>query len=100
MLTLLEAFVYDPLVDWAVAEDTIAGGTSHVVADISAHRNRSIIAEKDMHNIGSAYRATEVAFGLDSIHARKQMHDEITRDTLIIQFTELKPDWIQNRSVL
>lgn len=89
LLTLLEAFVYDPLVDWAVAEDTI-GGTNE-----ASNRHRQLAGEKDRHI--NAFGATEMAFGIET--ARKQMQDEITRDTLIIQFNELKPDWLQNRSV-
>lgn len=93
LLTLLEAFVYDPLVDWAVAEDTIGGANDTA----TSNRNRAI-GERDRHHIGSnAIGATEMAFGIET--ARKQMQDEITRETLIIQFTELKPDWLQNRSV-
>lgn len=99
LLTLLEAFVYDPLVDWAVAEDTI-GGTNEATSN---QRHHTAMAEKDRHNItlttttAAALGATEMAFGIET--ARKQMQDEVTRDTLIIQFTELKPDWLQNRSV-
>lgn len=93
LLTLLEAFVYDPLVDWAVAEDTIGGGND--TATPNRHRT---VGERDRQHIGTtAFGATEMAFGIET--ARKQMQDEITRDTLIIQFTELKPDWLQNRSV-
>lgn len=95
LLTLLEAFVYDPLVDWAVAEDTIAGS---VAIDVSSNRHRSII-DKDRINLTSAYSTTyDMAFGIEQ--ARKQIQDVVTRDTLIIQFTEIKPDWIQNRSVM
>lgn len=99
LLTLLEAFVYDPLVDWAVAEDTITGGAGHVITDITSHRNR-MATEKPLHNIDSAQQAAEAVLGFDSIHARKQMKNELTREALIIQFTEIKPDWIQNRLVL
>lgn len=91
LLTLLEAFVYDPLVDWAVAEDTI-GGTN----EAASNRHR-VISERDRQNPATAFGATEMAFGIET--ARKQIQDEVTRDTLIIQFTELKPDWLQNRSV-
>lgn len=105
LLTLLEAFVYDPLVDWAVAEDTIGGGNETAT---SSNRHRTIGGggERDRHHIGgtttntattTAFGATEMAFGIET--ARKQMQDEFNRDTLIIQFTELKPDWLQNRSV-
>lgn len=95
LLTLLEAFVYDPLVDWAVAEDTIAGS---VAIDVISSRHRTTI-DKDRINLASAYGTTyDMAFGIEQ--ARKQIQDVVTRDTLIIQFTEIKPDWIQNRSVL
>lgn len=92
LLTLLEAFVYDPLVDWAVAEDTIDGANEAV-----SNQRHHAMTERDRHNISTAFGATEMAFGIET--ARKQMQDEVTRDTLIIQFTELKPDWLQNRSV-
>lgn len=91
LLTLLEAFVYDPLVDWAVAEDTI-GGTN----EAASNRHRAI-SERDRQNTATVFGATEMAFGIET--ARKQIQHEVTRDTLIIQFTELKPDWLQNRSV-
>lgn len=99
LLTLLEAFVYDPLVDWAVAEDTVGGGNETSTSS-SRHRAVGGGGERDRHHIGgtaTAFGATEMAFGIET--ARKQMQDEFTRDTLIIQFTELKPDWLQNRSV-
>ena len=97
LLTLLEAFVYDPLVDWAVAEDTAIGGGANEATTSSSNRHRQMANEKDRHNNVVAMGATEMAFGIET--ARKQMQDEFTRDTLIIQFTELKPDWLQNRSV-
>lgn len=110
LLTLLEAFVYDPLVDWAVGEDTIATSNNATI-DGAANRNRSILMVADKGNalpavtkdhrlnIGAAYGASEVAFGIESLQTRKQIQDEVTRDTLAIQFTEIKPEWIQNRSV-
>lgn len=110
LLTLLEAFVYDPLVDWAVGEDTISTANNAAI-DGTNNRNRSLLMVSDKTNaltsitkdhrlnIGSAYGATEVAFGIETMQARKQIQDEITRDTLAIQFTEIKPEWIQNRSV-
>lgn len=71
LLTLLEAFVYDPLVDWAVGED---GDGALAV---------------------SAYGGD--ALGGDLRHARKQLEQEVTRDTLAIRFTEIKSDWTKNR---
>lgn len=71
LLTLLEAFVYDPLVDWAVGED---GAGDLAVA---------------------AYGGE--ALGGELRQARKQLEKEVTRDTLAMKFTEIKPDWIHNR---
>lgn len=76
LLTLLEAFVYDPLVDWAVGEDNATGGLANLGAG----------GEK-----GAGNTSTELTA------ARKQLELEVTRDTLTIRFTEIKPDWIQNR---
>lgn len=73
LLTLLEAFVYDPLVDWAVGEDG-AGGLA-----VSAYGGE--------------------ALGGELRQARKQLEREVTRDTLAIRFTEIKNDWTQNRLV-
>lgn len=76
LLTLLEAFVYDPLVDWAVGEDTATGGLANLGAG----------TEKGASNVTNELTA-----------ARKQLEREVTRDTLAIRFTEIKADWTQNR---
>jgi serine/threonine-protein kinase SMG1 len=76
LLTLLEAFVYDPLVDWAVGEDNATGGLA----------NLGTGAEK-----GSSNATTDLTA------ARKQLEREVTRDTLAVRFTEIKTDWTQNR---
>lgn len=126
LLTLLEAFVYDPLVDWAVGEDTItttstnelnavanasyknriyfAGAGSHV-GNVNSGNNNSN-TNKDRPGIvgggggsNTSYNATEAVFGNDMKQARKQLEHELTRDTLVMHFAEIKPDWLQNRSV-
>lgn len=76
LLTLLEAFVYDPLVDWTIAEDSATGGLA---------------------NLGSGEKGSNATSDLTA--ARKQLEREVTRDTLAIRFTEIKNDWIQNRYV-
>lgn len=76
LLTLLEAFVYDPLVDWAVGEDSATGGLANL-------------------GTGSEKGSTNANNELQS--ARKQLEREVTRDTLAIRFTEMKTDWLQNR---
>lgn len=78
LLTLLEAFVYDPLVDWQNTEESATGGLANLGA----------AADKGTSNINSANELTA---------ARKQLEREVTRDTLAIRFTEIKTDWIQNR---
>ncbi|XP_058442712.1 serine/threonine-protein kinase Smg1 [Malaya genurostris] len=73
LLTLLEAFVYDPLVDWAVSEDVGAAGFA-----VSTYGNR-----EGFHN--------------DLHHAKKQLEREVNRDTLAIRFSEVKSEWSHNR---
>ena len=75
LLTLLEAFVYDPLIDWAIGEDNNATGG---LANISG-------GEKGNSSAGEISAA------------RKLLEREVTRDTLAIRFTEIKNDWTQNR---
>lgn len=73
LLTLLEAFVYDPLVDWAISED---GGTAGFA--VSTYGNRE-------------------GFNSDLREAKKQLEREVNRDTLAIRFSEIKPGWNRNR---
>lgn len=71
LLTLLEAFVYDPLVDWAIGED---GAGALAVA---------------------AYGGE--ALGGELRQAHRQIEHEVTRDTLALRFTEIRPEWMANR---
>ncbi|XP_055526666.1 serine/threonine-protein kinase Smg1 isoform X2 [Wyeomyia smithii] len=73
LLTLLEAFVYDPLVDWAVTED---GGAAAFA--VSTYGNRE-------------------GFNSELQLAKKQLEREVNRDTLAIRFSEIKTEWNQNR---
>jgi serine/threonine-protein kinase SMG1 len=80
LLTLLEAFVYDPLVDWTIAEDSATGGLANLGgAGGGAGGDKGVGATGDL------------------TAARKQLEREVTRDTLAIRFTEIKNDWLQNR---
>lgn len=74
LLTLLEAFVYDPLVDWAIGEDSATSGLT---------------------NLGGTDKGNATTGDLTA--ARKLLEREVTRDTLAIRFTEIKNDWTQNR---
>jgi serine/threonine-protein kinase SMG1 len=80
LLTLLEAFVYDPLVDWTIAEDSATGGLANLGGAAGGAGG-----EKGVNTTG------------DLTAARKQLEREVTRDTLAIRFTEIKNDWLQNR---
>lgn len=104
LLTLLEAFVYDPLVDWAVGEDTIGATTNANVVDVSsalpsaAPPSSNRIGNRQLAiGVNSNVSASSVAIDDDARH--KQISNELTRDALAIQFAEIKPEWIQNRSV-
>ncbi|KAG5682801.1 hypothetical protein PVAND_012129 [Polypedilum vanderplanki] len=76
LLTLLEAFVYDPLVDWAIGEDNATSGLAN------------------LNTGGGAEKGSTTG---DLTTARKLLEREVTRDTLAIRFTEIKNDWLQNR---
>lgn len=71
LLTLLEAFVYDPLVDWTT------GGTTGVTT-------------------AGGGGAISVA-GAGGRAARRRMEREVTRDMLAVRFSEIRPEWKGNR---
>lgn len=73
LLTLLEAFVYDPLVDWAISEEA---GTA--AFSVSTYDNRD-------------------GFNTELYQAKKQLEREVNRDTLAIRFSEIKSEWNRNR---
>lgn len=70
LLTLLEAFVYDPLVDWTTG-GTTAGGAGG----------------------GGAIAVT----GTGGRAARRRMEREVTRDMLAVRFSEIRPEWKSNK---
>lgn len=71
LLTLLEAFVYDPLVEWAIGE------------------------EKSGALAVAAYGGE--ALGDELRQAHLQMEHEVMRDTLNLRSTEMRPEWMRNR---
>lgn len=102
LLTLLEAFVYDPLVDWAV-EDTIGATNNANVVDASS-ATAAVAASNRIGNRQLAFGANSISAAtatvtIDDDARHKQIPNELTRDALAIQFAEIKPEWIQNRSV-
>ncbi|CAI6351779.1 unnamed protein product [Macrosiphum euphorbiae] len=70
LLTLLEAFVYDPLIDWTPGNET--GYTGAVYGG-----GRSIVMENRLN--------------------RRQLEKEITLAMLNVRITEAKFDWLSNR---
>lgn len=85
MLTLLEAFVYDPLVDWAVGEDmTTAGGLVNLGTSAAVSTTTT---EKGATNNAKLLLTA----------ACKQLDHEVARDTLGIRLSEMKSEWMQNR---
>lgn len=77
LLTLLEAFVYDPLVDWTVGADW--GGVGYT---------------------GAFYGGDEGAVtGAQQKQSRREMERDITNDMFCIRVAEAKVTWLDNRSV-
>lgn len=72
LLTLLEAFVYDPLVDWAVSEhgDGVGGLPINAYNGVNLDKNLRLV---------------------------KQLDYEINRDKLMVRFIEVTPKWLINR---
>lgn len=68
LLTLLEAFVYDPLVDWRAGADTS-------IASYGACQARA--------------RCTGVG--------RKQLEQELTRAMFAVRTAEMRVEWLANR---
>ncbi|XP_053678248.1 serine/threonine-protein kinase Smg1 [Anopheles nili] len=87
LLTLLEAFVYDPLVDWAIGEE-IGSGLPMTATDITV--STAAAASNAPGSVATRYISL----------AKKQLDREVTRDTLAVRFAECRADWFQNRDEL
>ncbi|CAH1794898.1 unnamed protein product [Owenia fusiformis] len=74
LLTLLEAFVYDPLVDWTTGNE--AGYT------------------------GAFYGGGQGAQGNENRQSKKEMEREITQSMFSIRVAEMKAQWLKNREDL
>ncbi|XP_034250537.1 serine/threonine-protein kinase SMG1 [Thrips palmi] len=70
LLTLLEAFVYDPLIDWTTGNE--AGYA------------------------GAVYGGGQ-AITLESKQSHKELEREVTRTMFSIRVVEMRADWLQNR---
>lgn len=79
LLTLLEAFVYDPLVDWTISDD---GGSTR---GTSAHTAAIMIASLNS-------RESQLSPN-DTSKIRKHEVD-LSRQTLALRVSEVKPTWM------
>lgn len=68
LLTLLEAFVYDPLVDWTVGNEVLAGTSFGALGANSTTRQ-----------------------------SRKDLEKEVTVSMFNVRCTEMKADWMANK---
>lgn len=68
LLTLLEAFVYDPLVDWRA-------GAENAIASYGACQARA--------------RCTGIG--------RKQLERELTKEMFAVRASEMRAEWLTNR---
>uniref|UniRef100_A0A182T9N4 PI3K/PI4K catalytic domain-containing protein n=1 Tax=Anopheles maculatus TaxID=74869 RepID=A0A182T9N4_9DIPT len=89
LLTLLEAFVYDPLVDWAIGEE-IGSGLPMTATDITVSTAAAASNAPGIGQGASRYIS----------QAKQQLDREVTRDTLAVRFAECRNDWYQNRDDL
>ncbi|XP_073834492.1 serine/threonine-protein kinase Smg1 [Musca autumnalis] len=84
LLTLLEAFVYDPLVDWTISDD---GSTTRAT---SAH-NAAIM-------ISSLASSKETHLSPKDMLESKKYDVEWSRQSLIAKIAEVKPVWLKYRN--
>uniref|UniRef100_A0A182QW22 non-specific serine/threonine protein kinase n=1 Tax=Anopheles farauti TaxID=69004 RepID=A0A182QW22_9DIPT len=87
LLTLLEAFVYDPLVDWAIDEE-IGVGLPMTAAGIT------------VTTVAAASNAPGIVATRYISQAKKQLDREVTRDMLKVRLDEIRPDWQMNKGEL
>lgn len=84
LLTLLEAFVYDPLVDWTISDD----GTTTVSRGTSAHNAANIIASLDINSTTQHLSPKE-------LYKNRKLEVDLSRQTLALRITEIKPAWLK-----
>ncbi|XP_037824914.1 serine/threonine-protein kinase Smg1 [Lucilia sericata] len=87
LLTLLEAFVYDPLVDWTVSDD----GTTTVSRRTTAHSAANIIASLDTNT-------TAQHLSPKSLYNNKKQEVDLSRQTMALRITEIKPTWMKYKN--
>ncbi|XP_039962774.1 serine/threonine-protein kinase Smg1 [Bactrocera tryoni] len=96
LLTLLEAFVYDPLVDWTVSDD----GTTTVARATSAHAAALSLNALDAVAAGVQKEGNTKPNGPTDEATQRKPTWEYTRQSLEVRLHELKPFWTQYRDDL
>lgn len=91
LLTLLEAFVYDPLVDWAIGEGE---GGAAAAATTAGHAGHAAANSANGALAVSAFGGERLGSELREAH--KQLEHEVSRDTKALRLAELRPDWLKN----
>lgn len=95
LLTLLEAFVYDPLVDWAVNEDGVA----------SARRTSANLAATCITALGNSFISTykntlrmpNNASGKDLLKHNKLEMEMLSKQNISFLYEDIKPRWIKHK---
>lgn len=67
LLTLLEAFVYDPLIDWTVGGEVLAGTSFGISSNMNTRQSK------------------------------KDLEKEMTLSMFNVRCTEMKVDWNENK---
>ncbi|XP_035788930.1 serine/threonine-protein kinase Smg1-like isoform X2 [Anopheles albimanus] len=110
LLTLLEAFVYDPLFDWAVSEEA-AGGPAPTATEITvstmsvASTAAAAAAAAAAASASAASMVTKPTVG-GTVGAgvigrsKRQLEREVTRDALAVRCAECRAEWQHNRDEL
>ncbi|XP_075154551.1 serine/threonine-protein kinase Smg1 [Haematobia irritans] len=82
LLTLLEAFVYDPLVDWTLSDD--GNATHSTSASTAAIMITSLELPREYH-----------LSPRNALKSNNKLDVDLTRQTLTIKINDIKPIWLQ-----
>ncbi|XP_013115511.2 serine/threonine-protein kinase Smg1 isoform X1 [Stomoxys calcitrans] len=86
LLTLLEAFVYDPLVDWTLSDD--GNSTRGTSANSAAIMITSLCSSKEYH------------LSPRDVFKGKKSDTDLSRQTLTLKISEVRPAWLQYKDDL
>uniref|UniRef100_A0A1A9WAZ4 non-specific serine/threonine protein kinase n=1 Tax=Glossina brevipalpis TaxID=37001 RepID=A0A1A9WAZ4_9MUSC len=94
LLTLLEAFVYDPLVDWTVNDDGTTAASrvtsAHIAAaNITALDTSSNVAIKDLSR-----------FSAKDMYQKRKQDADLSRQAIVVRCQETQPLWLKYKENL